>query len=262
VGTANPKCSGQMDQITDIRHLSKFSQHLLELLDRVEYRRVVTPEDMEAVGSLRAQSYSDRSIFVDGVGEKLVEDLDFDSHAYVFGMFIDEDLVSTLRIHHVTPEHRIGNSVPLFGDIIHPMLDQGLTFIDPSRFATDQNRIKDIPAIPYLTLRIATMASEYFEVDHCLASCKTEHAAFYKRVFGFNQLGEPRYLSAYRKPAVLCAEDPSNRQDVARRFPVFKSHPYEQRLLFSPVEEGFPAPLSIFPTARYADAVSRAVNWN
>lgn len=248
-----------MDQLTNISELSRFSTGLLELLDRVEYRRITTDEDFEAVGRLRARSYSNRSIFAGGVGEKLIEDLDFDSHAFVFGMYIDEELVSTLRVHHVTPNHRIGNSVPLFGDLIHPMLDQGMTFIDPSRFATHSDFLKEHPGIPYLTLRVATMASQYFDVDCCLASCKTEHAAFYKRIFGFRQLGEPRYLNDYRRPAVLCAEDRSNRIDVARRYPVFKSHPYEQRLMFERGVDRGMAPLSILPTARYADAVSRAI---
>ena len=245
-----------MDQLTDIGHISHFSRGLLELLDRVEYRRITSEEDLHEVGRLRAKSYSNRSIFASDVGQKLIEDLDFDGHAYVFGMYIEEELVSTLRVHHVTPEHRVGNSVPLFGDLIHPMLDAGMSFIDPSRFATDARHFHEFPGIPYLTLRIATMASIHFDVDSCLASCKVEHASFYRRVFGFKQLGEARVLSGYRRPAVLCMEDASNRADVARRYPVFKSHPYEQRLMFSDDASDGPAPLSILPTARFADAAS------
>lgn len=251
-----------MDQRTDIGHLSQFSSGLLDLLDRVEYRRIVSGEDMEAVGRLRAESYSRRDVLNCEVGDHLVDEVDFDSHAYVAGVYIDDELVSTLRIHHLTPDHRKGSSIKLFGDVLNPLLDKGMSFIDPSRFAAKASVADEYPGLPYVTLRIATMASEYFEVDHCLATVKKMHSAFYRRVFGFIEMAPQRMLPDYSQPLVLCAEDRSNRQDVARRFPVFKSHPYEQRLLFSPVEDGFPAPLSVFPTARYADAVSRAAQWN
>ena len=85
------------------------------------------------------------------------------------------------------------------------------------------------------------------------------HSAFYKRVFGFFQMAEARRVPDYSYPLVLMAEDRSNRVDVARRYPVFKSHPYEQRMMFERSSDQGMAPLSILPTARYADAVSRAI---
>ncbi len=251
-----------MDQRTDIGHLSHFSSSLLTLLDRVEYRRIVSSEDMEAVGRLRAESYARGNVYSSDIGDSLIDDLDFDSHAYVVGVYIDEELVSTLRVSHMTPDHRKGTSLKYFGDVLHPLLDQGMSFIDPSRFAASSALPEELSGLPYITLRIATMASLHFEVDHCLAFVKEMHSAFYRRIFGFFELAGPRRIDDLSYPVVLCAEDTSNRHEVGRRYPVFKSHPYEQRLLFSPVEEGFPAPLSIFPTARYADAVSRAVAWN
>ena len=243
-----------MDQRTDIGNLSNFSRGLLDLLDRVEYRRVVTSEDMEAVGRLRAQSYTRGNVLTDEIGESLIEEIDFDSHAYVVGVYIDEELVSTLRVHHLTPDHRKGSSIKLFGDVLHPLLDNGMTFIDPSRFAASSAVAEELPGLPYLTLRIATMASVYFDVDHCLASVKTMHSAFYRRVFGFFEMAPARQVKDYSYPLVLCAEDASNRVDVARRYPVFKSHPYEQRLMFDRNLDHGLAPLSILPTARYADA--------
>jgi hypothetical protein len=242
-----------MDQRTDIGHLSQFSRGLLDLLDRVEYRRIVSPEDMEAVGRLRADAYNRGNIL--NAGDSLIDDLDFDSQTYVVGVYADEELISTLRVHHVTPEHRKCLSIKMFGDVMHPMLDKGATFIDPTRFAANRAYAEEFPGLPYITLRIATMASVYFDVDHCLASLRCMHAAFYKRVFGFFELAAPRQVKDYDFPVVLYAEDTSNRVDVARRYPVFKSHPYEQRMMFERrVDDGF-APLSILPTARYADAV-------
>jgi hypothetical protein len=244
-----------MDQRTDIGHLSQFSRGLLDLLDRVEYRRIVSSEDMEAVGRLRAQSYGRGNVLSGGAGESLVDDLDYDSHTFVVGVYSDDELISTLRVHHLTPDHRKGSSIKLFGDVLNPMLDRGMTFIDPSRFAANEAFSEEFPGLPYITLRIATMASVYFDVDHCLASVKVMHSAFYKRVFGFFEMSPARVLEDYSYPLTLLAEDTSNRVDVARRYPVFKSHPYEQRLMFDRDAAADIAPLSILPTARYADAV-------
>ena len=77
------------------------------------------------------------------VGDSLIDDLDFDSHAYVVGVYIDEELVSTLRVSHMTPDHRKGTSLKYFGDVLHPMLDQGMSFIDPSRFAASSALSED-----------------------------------------------------------------------------------------------------------------------
>ena len=49
-----------------------------------------------------------------------------------------------------------------------------------------------MPAIPYLTLRVATMASEHFDVDRCLSLVKPQHAAFYKRVFDADTIVSPQ----------------------------------------------------------------------
>lgn len=245
-----------MDQRTDIGHLSQFSRGLLDLLDRVEYRRITSREDLEEVGRLRAESYGRGNVLSGGAGDSLIDDLDFDEDTYVVGVYSDDALISTLRVHHLTADYRKGSSIKLFGDVLHPMLDKGMTFIDPSRFAANAEYSEEFPGLPYITLRIATMASVYFDVNHCLASVKVMHSAFYKRVFGFFEMAPARLTKDYSFPLLLCAEDPSNRVDVARRYPVFKSHPYEQRLMFDRSADAGFAPLSILPTARYADAAA------
>jgi hypothetical protein len=43
--------------------------------------------------------------------------------------------------------------------------------------------MREYPALPYLTLRVATMATDYFHTDYCLSVIKPNHRAFYKRIF-------------------------------------------------------------------------------
>ncbi len=64
--------------------VSDFSSKLLEILDHVEYRRVESTEDMEAVERLRYKAYKAREV-LPVAAKNLIDDVDFDSHAYVFG---------------------------------------------------------------------------------------------------------------------------------------------------------------------------------
>lgn len=231
--------------------LSNFARQLLQFLDRVEYRRVVQAEDLEEIGRLRYRSYRSANVMHEAAVPSIVDDVDRDSHAFVFGIHIDGQLVSTLRIHHITPDHRRGTSYALFPDILDPLLNSGMGFVDPTRFAADPDLLSEYPAIPYVTLRIAAMASEYFEADQCLASVKPEHMAFYKRIFGTAVMAEAREHEGYGIRVGLGAAPIRNIRDaVAVRFPFFKSQPHERRAMFGNLLNGV-GPLTILPTAKY-----------
>ena len=163
----NAPSTGAFDEMK--AEQNRFSERLLELLDHVEYRRVETGEDMEDVARIRFKAYKMADILPLS-GTMLIDDIDFDSHAYVFGIYFEERLISTVRVHHVTPEHRVSSSGSVFGAEIDSFLDAGLSLIDPVRLAADPEILKEMPAIPYLTLRVATMASEHFDVDRCLSA--------------------------------------------------------------------------------------------
>src|SRR6218665_2928505 len=93
---------------------NRFAERLLEILDQVEYRRVETGEDMEDVARIRFKAYKMADILPLS-GSTLIDDIDFDSHAHVFGIYFEERLISTVRVHHVTPQHRVSSSGSVFG---------------------------------------------------------------------------------------------------------------------------------------------------
>lgn len=234
---------------------NRFSDKLMQLLDRVEYRRVEAGEDMEEVARIRYKAYKAGSVMQLGdESPLLIDEADFDSHAYVFGIYYEERLISTVRLHHVTPEHRVTSSGKVFPNEINAFLDAGMTLIDPVRLAADPEVWSEMPAIPYLTLRLATMATDYFQADRCLQMVKPAHAAFYKRVFDADFVASPKsnhgkfiidlMLLATRVKEVL----PS----LYVRFPFFKSEPFERRMLFERGEEMQFSPLTVRPTARLA----------
>jgi hypothetical protein len=213
-----------------------FAATLFDLLDRVEYRRVDPGDQFDPVYRLRYEAYR-REAFVAPNDQHVVRD-EFDElpNAYTYGVYIDDRLVSSVRFHYMTPQFRTAPSYSVFTDVLDPMLSAGDTMIDPGRFTTDYEASLAYPALPYLTLRIPTMAVQYFNVRYVLSSVRPEHAAFYRRVYRSQQLAGPRYYHGLTFPMVLYAcEIPVMYDDMLHRYPFFRSTPAERQALFGPV---------------------------
>jgi hypothetical protein len=213
-----------------------FAATLFDLLDRVEYRRVHPGDQYDPVYRLRYEAYR-REAFVAPNDQQVVRD-EFDElpNAYTYGVYIDDRLVSSVRFHYMTPQYRTAPSHSVFTDVLDPMLSAGDTMIDPGRFTTDYEASLAYPALPYLTLRIPTMAVQYFNVRYVLSSVRPEHAAFYRRVYRSQQLAGPRYYHGLTFPMVLYAcEIPVMYEDMLNRYPFFRSTAAERQALFGPV---------------------------
>lgn len=226
--------------------ISRFAGSLIDLMDRVEYSRVRMDVTDNPVYRLRYEAYR-REEFVPFNDTGIVtDDLDGTANAFCYGIYIDGELVSSIRIHHLTPDERHSPSMKTHPDVLTPLLDKGQTFIDPSRFTADYEASLAYPALPFLTLRIAVMATDYFNTTGCLALVRREHAAFYRRVFGAIEIGDTREYPGLTFPVVLYDSNAAiNLQQIYRRFPFFRSTRSEQHLLFSQTDmRGFELPLS------------------
>jgi hypothetical protein len=215
--------------------VSRFAGTLIDLLDRIEYRRVAPDNHFDPVYRLRYEAYR-REDFVPFNSQEVVRD-EFDDlpNVYSFGVYIDGELVSTVRFHHLTREFRRSPSHSVFGDILDPLLDQGMTILDPGRFTVDHEASLAYPALPYLTLRIPTIAVLHFKAKYCLNSVRPEHGAFYRRVYRSVAMSEPRYYHGLSFPMVLYACDliPIY-DDLLRRYPFFASTEEEREGMFGP----------------------------
>jgi hypothetical protein len=213
---------------------SRFSGSLLDILDQVSYARVDPAVIDDPIYRLRYRAYT-REGFMDHNPEEIcIDDLDSAPNNMSFGIYIDDELVSSIRLHHLTAANRTSPSLRVFPDVLGPMLDQGMTFIDPSRFTADREASLAYPALPFLTLRIAAMASVHFGANQCLALVRPEHGPFYKRVFGSERLADQRSYPGLHFPVALFgATVDSIRGRVAQRFPFFLSTAEERNLLFS-----------------------------
>ncbi|ESZ22908.1 hypothetical protein [Mesorhizobium sp. L2C084A000] len=232
--------------------MSSFARNVSAMLERTEYRRCDKGEDLEDIFRLRYKSYRSNDMVPDNENHTIHDELDEAPNVYRFGVYIDQELVSTLRIHHVTLATPMSPSTKAFGDIVMPMLRDGLSFICPSRFASDPEWSRVYPQIPYLTLRLAGMACFHFNAPYCLSTIREDHAGFYKRIYYSEKISESRaYPGVFNKVVLYRADVNAIRERSFSRFPFFRSTPMEQRMLFDTPHVGELAPLTILPTAKY-----------
>jgi hypothetical protein len=214
--------------------ISRFAGTLIDVLDRVEYSRVAMDVPDNPVYRLRYEAYRREEFVPFNDAGVVIDDLDGSPNAMCFGVHIDGELVSSIRIHHLSQACRISPSMRTFPEVLGPLLDQGRSYIDPSRFTADYEASLAYPALPFLTLRIAVMGIEYFNASGCLALVRPAHSAFYKRVFAAVEMGDLREYPGLAFPVKLYGSDAvESRDHVFGRFPFFRSTKAERDALFS-----------------------------
>jgi hypothetical protein len=232
---------------------SAFVRNVFSLLERVEYRRCESGEDLEDIYRLRYEAYRLNDLVPDNARKMVSDELDNLPNCHRFGVYLDGHLVSTLRLHVVTAETPHSPSMSVYPDILLPRLARGERFIDPSRFAAHPEWSRAYPQLPYLTLRLAGMACFHFDAPYCISMIREDHAAFYKRVYQSRPIGEARdYGGVINCAALLYQADVlAIQNETFARFPFFWSSKVEQRLMFSRTAKGEPETLTILPTAKY-----------
>lgn len=232
--------------------VSAFARNISALLERTEYRRCETGEDIEDIYRLRYKAYRSNDMVPANVSRTIYDSLDDVPNCYRFGVYIDQQLVSTIRVHRINQEFPASASSKGFGDIVHPMIAAGEAFVDPSRFAADPEWSREFPQIPYLTLRIAGMACIHFDATYCLQTVREDHAGFYKRIYQSEQISDARpYPGVYNRVVLYRANVEAIKEQSFARYPFFKSTAMERRLLFDRPMSGMQAPLTVLPTVKY-----------
>jgi hypothetical protein len=154
-------------------------------------------------------------------------------NAWTFGVYFQGELYSSIRVSVLTSEWRMSPSVELFGDVLHPKLDKGMVIIDSTRFVADPEKARNFPELPYVTVRLGSMAGVHFNADYGLAIVRPEHQAFYRRVFLHETWCEPRLYPGLVKPVgLMAAHLPTVRDKVLARYPFLRSSAFERRTLF------------------------------
>jgi hypothetical protein len=204
-----------------------------DLLDQVDYRLAETEAEKDAIYRLRYSAYLNEGAIEPRADQRLTDRFDDLPNSWVFGIYLDGQLTSSLRVSVATPDNDDTPAVNAFRDLLDPELAQGKVIVDPNRFVADPLRRTKYPELPYLTVRLGYVACDYFNADVGTATVRAEHRAFYRRLFLQKSLCEPRPYPTLTKPLCLMAADClSVRDKIFERFPLMRSSASERRMLF------------------------------
>ncbi len=216
------------------RSNSSFSDSVVELLGRIDARRADTAEQREAIFRLRYDAYRREDMIPANPSATFSDAYDQTPNAYLFGLYIEGKLASSIRIHVASREYPESPTLQAFPDYLQPELDAGKTIIDPNRFVADEDLSRLHGGLPYATLRLCHLAAEYFHAALTLASVRVEHQAFYRRAFNYQLLCEPRpYLLLTRPLSLMAIRYPTAAEIAHRRYPFLRSTHAERRMLFA-----------------------------
>ncbi len=212
---------------------SSFSDRVAQLLARIDCRRADSGEQREAIFRLRYQAYLREGAISPNSSGTFSDPYDETPNVYLFGLYIDDELASSIRIHVASKEHPACLSFEAFPDILQPELDAGKIIIDPTRFVADENLSRLHRGLPYATLRLSMVAAEHFRADLVLAAVRAEHQAFYRRAFNQRLICEPRPYPNLIKPLCLMTiHYPTAVDELWRQYPFIPSTSFERRKLF------------------------------
>jgi N-acyl-L-homoserine lactone synthetase len=225
----------------------------IDLLDQVEYRLIESEVEKEEIYNLRYRAYLNEGAIAPRADQRLTDRFDNLPNSWIFGIFLDGELTSSVRICVAKPDNRETPAVEAFPDLLEPELAKGKTIVDPNRFVADPVRRTKYPQLPYVTLRLAYVACEHFNTNIGTATVRKEHQAFYRRVFLHQPLCLPRPYPSLIKPLCLMAVDyPKLRDKVFQRYPMFRSTDLERQRLFG--RRGAEPPVIDLPEFPFAKA--------
>ena len=228
-------------------------------LDQVDYRLAQTPEEKEAIYNLRYRAYLREGAIRPSADQRVVDQFEDAPNAWTFGVYFQGELYSSIRVSVLTSEWRMSPSMELFGEVLHPRLDQGQIIIDSTRFVADPDKARSFPELPYVTVRLGSMAGVHFNADFGLAIVRPEHQAFYRRVFLHETWCEPRLYPGLVKPVGLMASHlPTVRERVLVRYPFLRSSAFERRMLFDRPTESTAAANPAVPAFEQASIVPQS----
>jgi N-acyl amino acid synthase FeeM len=210
---------------------STFNASANDLLEVIDYRRAEFYEERDAIFRLRYDCYMRERAIETNRTQRLTDK--YDDSAWIFGLCIDGRLVSAIRISVATRNSPALPALETYPDHLMPLLDAGMTIVEPSRFVVDQSSMRNHPKLAYMTARLGWLAGEYFNADLILAACRLEHQAFYKRTYGYRPVcGLRPYLLLTTPLSLMVLDYHAQKEDVHQRYPFFRSTFFERRMLF------------------------------
>lgn len=209
------------------------AERVQQFLQRVDYRRADSVEERNAVFRLRYEAYVREGYISPNLSRRFTDALDDRANTWLFGVYVDGNLASSIRMNVTIPGNRYVPAMDVFPEVLVPKIEAGTICVDPSRFVTNRDLSKRHRELRYVTLRLPWLALGYFNADLMLAAVRTEHQAFYKRLWGHETVCPPRlYPNLQMHVGLMTLDYRSARARVHEKYPFFQSNFFERRMLF------------------------------
>jgi hypothetical protein len=213
--------------------ISDFNARLLNSISTVEYRPIISESDRAEVFRLRYEAYIREGVISPHEAQSLEDAADSNENAHIVGVYIRNELISSIRIQASMGEMTNSSVAQSFPEVTAALEAESKTILEANRFVARYDVARQLPELPYLTLRIFVMAAEYYRADHLLVTVRAEHEAFYRRAFYARPIFPPRSVIGLTKPLMLLGIDFKEvRGKIYKRLPVLQSSPQEQGALF------------------------------
>jgi len=203
------------------------------LMPRVRYRRAVTAGDREAIFRMRHAAYLREGAIAPRPRGLFFDEVDDAANTVLVAVHVDGRIAGSIRISIATPLLPEIPTAKVFPEFLLPEIAAGRVIVDPTRFVGDREISREIPELPYLTLRVPWLAMEHFGADLMLAAVRPEHQAFYRRLWGNETVCPPRPYPALARPVALTVLDYARARDTVHdRHPYFRSTAAERTAIF------------------------------
>jgi hypothetical protein len=211
----------------------RFVDRVEMLVQRVNYRQAVSPAARELIFRQRYRAYLREGAIEPNESELFTDEYDESPNGVIFGLYIEDRLCASMRVHVASRYCRALPAMWAFADVLDPEFDAGKTIVDPSRFVVDYRASREHPALAYVTARLGWLAGEHYQADIVLSTARAEHHAFYRRVFNYRVMTECRPYKTLKKPlGLLFLDYKIHKKKVESRYPFLRSTEAERDLIF------------------------------
>lgn len=158
---------------------------------------------------------------------------DYAGNVHLLGLYIDDELASSVRLHIAAGSQQLLPSLGLFADMLQPKLDDGQVIIDCTRFVVDEHLCRVYRELPYATLQFCMLAAEHFNAKYLITTASPAHEAFYRRAFSYKAASAPRrHPDLASSVRLMTLHYPTAADSLRRRYPFFRSTAAERQRLF------------------------------
>lgn len=222
----------QLEPAGDQTPATPFATAIGQLMSRSEVR-IVADREFEDICRLRYDAYKREDSLPANAPPVFSDRYDFEPNTTSYGLYVDHELAGSLRIHVIDRCTPTSPATSAFPEFVETWIEAGIRMIDGTRFVVDAAASRRYPNIAYLVARIAWLGGQFYDPDWIITTCRPEHQAFYRRVFGHLVVCPARPYPGLTKPQGLLRLDQRRQTPrVHARYPFFTPRAHECELLF------------------------------